>query len=373
MKIKKITFGVVRIPFNISIGHNLKTRDSSASVVVQLESEAGYTGYGEGAPRSYVTGESATELQTQAADLLKGLIGLEISYIADIERIVNALQLEHNAFALSAALELALLDVLGQEQQHSVADFLGQEANYPVLYSAVLPFLPIDKAADWLDLVNAFGFNQLKIKVGHNSDESILALARERLGETMDIRLDANRSWTYEEAIHKIKTFEKYNISSIEEPLAESDIHRLSELSWASDIPIMLDESLYSMEHAQYYAETMDPGKLWFNLKVTKCGGLLATSRLFHFAAGKGIPCQLGCNVGETAILSAAGRLFAQTHPVQHLEGSYAAFFMQDDIGVQPFGFCRSGRAKPMQDPGLGIAIDRLKLKKYSSFETVIQ
>ena len=112
MKIKQITFGIVRIPFNLSIGHHLKTRDYSASIVVQLETDEGHTGFGEGAPRKYVTGESAAALQVQAAELLKTLIGLEITTIEDVEPIVQHFQFHHKAYALSSALELAILDVL---------------------------------------------------------------------------------------------------------------------------------------------------------------------------------------------------------------------------------------------------------------------
>ena len=50
----------------------------------------------------------------------------------------------------------------------------------------------------------------------------------------------------------------------------------------------------------------------------------MPTLRLAQFAKQHGIGCQLGCQVGETAILSAAGRHFAgSVADLRHVEGSY--------------------------------------------------
>ena len=86
----------------------------------------------------------------------------------------------------------------------------------------------------------------------------------------------------------------------------------------------MLDESLCGMVDAERAAT----GKLCdlFNLRLSKCGGFIATLRLAQFARKQGLGYQLGCQVGETAILSAAGRHFASgVRDIRYLEGSYGS------------------------------------------------
>ena len=61
-----------------------------------------------------------------------------------------------------------------------------------------------------------------------------------------------------------------------------------------------------------------------FNLRLSKCGGFIPSLRLAQLAKRHGLGYQLGCQVGETAILSAAGRHFATSvDGIRYLEGSY--------------------------------------------------
>ena len=74
-------------------------------------------------------------------------------------------------------------------------------------------------------------------------------------------------------------------------------------------MPIMLDESLCGMVDAE---EAIAGGLCdLFNIRLSKCGGFIPSLRLVQVARRHGLGCQLGCQVGETAILSAAGRHFA--------------------------------------------------------------
>ena len=45
-----------------------------------------------------------------------------------------------------------------------------------------------------------------------------------------------------------------------------------------------------------------------FNVRLSKCGGIIPSLRIIGLAQRYGLGLQLGCHPGETAILSAAGR-----------------------------------------------------------------
>jgi muconate cycloisomerase len=96
-----------------------------------------------------------------------------------------------------------------------------------------------------------------------------------------------------------------------------------------------------------------------FNVRLSKCGGFLASLRLVQYAKLHGLGCQLGCQVGETAILSAAGRHFASSvGGLRYVEGSYDRFLVREALGKKDLTFRRGGWAEALPGGGLGIDID---------------
>jgi muconate cycloisomerase len=133
----------------------------------------------------------------------------------------------------------------------------------------------------------------------------------------------------------------------------------------------MLDESLCSRIDAE---RAMAAGACdLFNLRISKCGGFIATLRLAQFAHDQGIGCQLGCQVGETAILSAAGRHFAASvAELRYLEGSYDRHLVRESLGKIDLTFGRGGRAPALTGSGLGVAIDQDALARVTVHKEVL-
>lgn len=365
MKVESIVLYDVGIPFTFSIDHNLKKRKTSQSLVLAIYTVDGLVGYGECAPRPYVTGEEIDTVKEAFKSAFIDDIISEICSTDDIESLCTHIYKKFQLPSMLAALEMALLDLLAQSKNRSVSSFF-QSVEYPVQYSAVLPYMSTPHLVKWLDKVKKIGFKHIKLKVGHPESEEQLALTRQTLGSLVDIRVDANRAWTLEEAIENINYLNKYQVSCVEEPLKNDSIKHLPELSRIMSQKLMLDESVYTLQHAKHYASLIEAKKLIFNIKLSKLGGLLRASALHRFAESMDIECQLGCNVGETAILSAAGRIFAQRHRLKYIEGSYAPYFMADDLTETPISFGTAGRADSMGEKGLGIKVEEKKLHQYS-------
>ena len=77
------------------------------------------------------------------------------------------------------------------------------------------------------------------------------------------------------------------------------------------------------------------------------------------FARENNIACQLGCQVGETAILSAAGRHFASSvGNLVAVEGSYDRHLVRENLSNRDITFGWGGRAPALESPGLGIEVD---------------
>jgi muconate cycloisomerase len=72
---------------------------------------------------------------------------------------------------------------------------------------------------------------------------------------------------------------------------------------------------------------------------------------------------QVGCQVGESSLLSAAGRLLAATLPeFAALEGSYGTRLLERDVTDDPFEFGPGGEAAVQLGPGLGVAVSQERL-----------
>lgn len=261
---------------------------------------------------------------------------------------------------------MALLDLAGKHQQLPLHQLLPFATQTPRAYSGVVPYLRGEKLERVLRIIQSLALPQVKIKVGQGEEESQLAKARAILGDAVDLRVDANQAWTLAEAIEKIHRLKKYGISAVEEPLHRGLKSDLPRLAAAIDLPIILDESVCSLADAKYFADCLPAERLIFNIKIAKLGGLSRAAALHRFARSRGIACMLGCHVGETGILSAAGRWFAHTHELRYVEGAYAAFFMESNLCTESLCFGAGGKAELLPQAGLGIQLVPELLEKYT-------
>ena len=210
-----------------------------------------------------------------------------------------------------------------------------------------------------------YGFRQVKIKVGiaGQNDVDRVGAIRSRVGRKMDLRVDANEAWTPENVCERILELKPFGITSVEQPVPHEQVACLREVRPAVGVPIMLDESLCGMIDAERAAQggTCD----LFNIRLSKCGGFIASLRLAQFANKHGLGYQLGCQVGETAILSAAGRHFASSvRDIRYLEGSYDKHLVRESLATGDITFGWGGWAPALAGPGLGVAIDPAALER---------
>ena len=368
MKIKSIKLYELGIPFRYSINHTLKSRRKSQSIIIEIETLDGTYHYGEGAPREYVINEPMASIKSAFSEVVPQLNIENLDSIASILSLSHTICDKYKVSSLATAIECAMLDILSKKTQKSIESLIHNDDVKHKLcpYSGILTFRDRKEFIETLELVKKLSLPQVKLKVGNDHDIDNIKLVREVLGKNIDLRLDANRAWTMEQALNSIPEFYEYDISSIEEPLLPSEVAKLSQLSKDIDIPIMLDESIYNMQQAVQYSDTIDPSKLKFNLKLSKFGGPLRASEVFQYAHARGIMCSLGCNVGESAILSSMGRIFAQAHELSYLEGSYSRFFMERDISLHDITFSKGGISKRITELGLGTEIKREIMQVYS-------
>jgi muconate cycloisomerase len=366
MRIRAAEILNVSIPFRFVFQHAAASRAKSESVLVRLEDEEGCVGFGECAPRDYVSGETPESVEAVLETRL--LPAFHTRSLSAMPELVDALRSEQEALARDehaafCALELALLDLGGKAFGCPAGESLGPIVHPEVLYSGVVSADTPARAIKTCEAIRQYGFQSVKLKVGADpkADSEIVAGARRLLGPHCSLRIDANGAWKAKEALRRIERLAVFRLDGVEQPLSSRNLTELAWLAARSPVPIIADESLVSFADAERLAE--EGASQIFNIRVSKCGGLLNAVRIRDFAAKRGIRSILGAQVGETAILSAAGRHFATRSPdLLASEGSYGTLLLEEDIGREDLTVGPGGRAGALTGPGLGIEVDESRL-----------
>lgn len=131
-------------------------------------------------------------------------------------------------------------------------------------------------------LVNE-GFNTIKLKVARrkNPIEDVLVIQeiRQLVGYQINIRADANRRWTYEDACQFGFSVKSYDLQYIEEPVcSEDDIIRFCE---ETGLPVALDETVDHIGDDLFHKLKgfRHPGIVAINKVIVFLHGFLGTSR----------------------------------------------------------------------------------------------
>jgi len=374
-KPKSLEVWTYEIPMRVRFEHAAAGRDTSTGILVRLELADGSVGWGEGIPRDYVTGETLAS----AVEIIRSVYVDRLTRDAPLaEPPVSDGGVVHNA--AWCAVELAWLDAVGRSRRVHVADVLAAQMDlkpYRLLrrVSAILSAGPVEKIRRNLRVMRLLAFRDYKLKVGKDAaqDEANLAECHRQLGRGMarrrgptrrTLRVDANGAWDLEEAVRRSESLHRWGVLAVEQPLAKGNEAALAELRRRTRVPIMLDESLLSLDQAE---RLIQGGQVdLFNIRISKNGGLVQSLRLADLAHRSGLDFQLGCMVGETGILTAAGRIFLELagRRVRFAEGSYGRFLLRSDVTRERLSFGYGGFVRALSGPGLGVHVQPHKVRR---------
>lgn len=373
MTLASLDIYALGIPFVESFRHSTADRAFSDTVVVKVTDGEGRTGWGEGIARAYVTGETPEGVVTHLAERLwplvahrplptlegpQDVVALE-AWLPDLEQ--PGLVAAHGA---RCALELAVLDLTLRRQGASVSRLL-PPARPIVTYSGVITAGDAAKASQHARQMKLVGLQHVKVKVGDVDDIARVAAVRQAFGDAVALRLDANAAWDLETALARLQAMAAFAPVAVEQPLARGRLEDWQALRARSAVPLMVDESLVTVSDAEalIHARATD----LFNVRVSKNGGLARAWRIATMALRAGLRVQVGAQVGETALLSAAGRHLAAALPdLAHAEGSFGTLLLTEDLTATPVKFGHRGEAPLLRGPGLGVTVAEERVRKYT-------
>jgi muconate cycloisomerase len=363
VRIGGITVYRVCIPFRKPFGHALQWRDKTDTLIVALSSDSGLAGWGEILPRRYLTGETiASVLADHLPELVRRWHGRSFESCLEVLAAVREEQRRASrSLATLAGWELAVLDLAGKTFGFAAGEILGKTIWPELEAGVVIGFdVPTEKLEKHCLLLRLAGRRQIKIKVGLEDDLHRLEIANAVFGPSIPIRVDANAAWSADDAVSALRPMRRCNVCSVEQPVASRDLDGMRTVREKTGMSVIADESLCSMADARSLiaARAADV----FNVRIGKCGGLLASMDLVTVAKDAGLSCQLGTLVGETGILSRASEIFgARVEGFKFLEGKHQnRSLLVQDI-VQDAGSAGGATS------GLGIRVANQNLAKWAA------
>lgn len=363
MRISGITVYRVCIPFRKPFAHALYWREKTDTLIICLGSDSGLAGWGEILPREYLTGETFENIiATDLPELVQRWQGRNFETRQDV---IAALRQERSrtsrSLATLAGWELAVLDLAGKIFGFAAGEILGRVILPELDAGVVIGFeVPTEKMEIRCALLRLAGTRHLKVKVGRHDDLRRLEIVNAVFGPGIPIRVDANAAWSADDAIAALLRMRRCNVCSAEQPVPALDLDGMRKVRQKTGMVVVADESLCSMSdaHAIIRAQAADV----FNIRIGKCGGMLASMAMAAVAGDAGLSCQLGTLVGETGILSRAAEIFAErVAGFEFLEGKQQnrQLLVQDIV--------QHGSAAEQGTSGLGILVSEKSLAKWAA------
>ncbi|MFC7248886.1 mandelate racemase/muconate lactonizing enzyme family protein [Halomicroarcula sp. GCM10025324] len=368
MEIERVTVHQYDIPLYEPFVTALKPIPELERVIVEIETDSGIVGLGEGAPAYEVTGETQRSTAAVIEDVLAPLVVGENPL--DIERVRGQMwRLVDGAPSAHAAMEIALQDIRGKAAEMPLYRLLGGNATEPVLdvpkvLSIKSPSAMADDAAAAVDE----GYRQIKIKVGEApaTDAERVAAIDRVVPDDVSLKADANQGWDDAKTALAALSDIGDRIDVIEQPVDNDNVADLHELRRRVDIPVMPDESVESPADVLDLIER-DAGDM-FNIKLMKTGGISEAVRLNAVAEAAQRPTQLGSMV-EGGIGTAAGVHFvlSQENVIwNEMVGPFMTETGVTDLATDLPEISVDG-------PGLGVELDRDALATLRTEQTVIE
>jgi o-succinylbenzoate synthase len=191
------------------------------------------------------------------------------------------------------------------------------------------------------------GFRCVKLKIGaidFDQELDLVKRIRERFSHhEVELRLDANGAFKYEEALYKLELLSQYAIHSIEQPIKAGQWAYMAELCRESPLPIALDEELIGVNDPEMKRHMLNIIKpRYIILKPSLHGGMQGCREWIETAKemgiGSWITSALESNIGLNAIAQFASDVYGDHIMMPQGLGTGQLFTDNIDMGLEVRG-----------------------------------
>ncbi|QJW91358.1 dipeptide epimerase [Spirosoma taeanense] len=347
------------IPLKAPVAISLGTIEHARNLLVEIQTSENITGWGEGSPFWMIVGETQASGLAAAEDMARLLIGRNP---LDIEGCLNALTRYLPGHPTTrSAFDMALYDIAAKAARMPLYAFLGGDRRPLVTDETIYLNTPERMVEDALR-IQANGAEAIKVKLGTNLRDDVqrIEAIRRAIGDITPIRTDANQGWSVVTAQAVLRAIGSSNVQYCEQPIKRQDIAGLRQIRRNSSVPIMADESLFDATDAIRLVreEAVD----YFNIKLSKSGGIFEALKINAIAEAAGIPCMIGCMSESRLALTANAHFAAARQNVQFCDLDGCFEHADDPVhgGITYTGY----QINLPETPGIGAEIDSAFLAK---------
>lgn len=366
MKVIDIKAHLVTVPYIEPNMLSVATITKGSSIIIQAYTDEGIVGIGE--TRGFT--HTMAMIESEVVPLVIG----EDPF--DIEKIL--LKHLHSATALltdmegaceaMGGVEMALWDIIGKKLGRPLYQLIGGKFRDKISISAFMNLKDFDEVIYDARTAAEQGYKTIKIKVGRDAEEDVALVAkiREAVGPRIELRVDANGSWTVGTAVRQIRKMEKYDPQYIEQPVPRYDMQGLAYVRAKSSVPIAVCEGALTLYRVSDIIQTKAADVI--STDPLRLGGILMFKKAAHMAEAVGIP-----------IVTHASRLGISKAAWLHVCISTPnVMYANDILAPNGVGFRGSvddlvdikfehegGYLKVPEGPGLGVELNEEALRKY--------
>jgi D-galactarolactone cycloisomerase len=381
MKVTKVRAHVLRSALPQPFAFSQGWVSSRGATLVEVETDAGITGWGEALCQGLQPPEiAAAAIEHALQDLVVGADPLEPEVLW--HRMYHRTRDYGQKGALIGAIsgvDIALWDIAGKARREPVARLLGGMFRTRVEAYAT-GFYRIRGRGEAARLAREFethcanGFRALKIKLGFGIDDDLAVMGSlKEISANQEVMIDVNHAYGVADAIRLGRSLEDmgWRLRWYEEPVAQEDLDGYAEVRRALATPIAGGENEYTLFGFRNLlaARALDVAQP----DICIAGGFTGCRHIVALAHAHGV--QVNPHVWASAVGQAASlQLIAAIPPANHalfekqplLEFDTSSHPFRNELTDMPLQQ-REGWVEIPQKPGLGIEIDRSIIGRFSS------
>ena len=353
MKITKVRLGRISVPLRVPFKTALRQVNSVEDIIVEIHTDTGEVGYGEAPPTGAITGDTTGAIIGAFQDhIIKTLVGRDVEDFENLTRDVQKCIVKNSS--AKAAADIALWDLYGKKYGIPVYRMLGASRNQIITDLTISVNPPEEMARDAVNAVER-GYDTLKVKVGIDPslDVERLSAIRAAVGDKPRIRIDANQAWSPKQAVKLLNQMQErgLDIELVEQPVKAHDLEGLKYVTDRSYVPVLADESVFSVEDALKIVQLQAADLI--NIKLMKCGGLTNALKIATLAEVSGVECMIGCMLEAKVSVNAAVHLACARQIITNVDLDGPVLCSEDPVlGGAVFN---EKEITVADEPGLGI------------------
>ena len=334
--------------------------DTTTLVLVEAQAQGvrslGYT---------YADSATAVLIKELLADAVRGRDAMDVAGAWDaIVRAVRNLGRPGIASMAISAVDTALWDLKARLLNVSVVSLLGAvRQEIPVYGSGGFTSYSVEELRHQLGGWVADGISRVKMKVGRDAAQDALRVraARDTIGSTAELFVDANGAYTRKQALAQASRFAESAVTWFEEPVPSDDLEGLRLLRDRGPAGMAMTAGEYGYD-LPYFRRMLDAGAVdILQADATRCGGITGFVRVAALCEAAGIP------LSAHTAPSLHAHVCCALAPVIHVEYFFDHARIEDmlfDGALMP----RGGALEPDRlRPGFGLELKRSEAAHYAA------